>query len=88
MISMNESRWEVWGARVKFRETPARKCRPIVILNGSMPAEPCSFLYVTSKRKDPLRWYDIIDYKEAGLQVPSMAEVHGRFISDEFLENC
>lgn len=65
-------RYEVWLASVRFAEKPVRKNRPVIIRNWDDSGYSAIFV-TTHPPRDVPGEYQLIYYKEAGLDNPSVA---------------
>ena len=76
-------RWDVYRAYVKREDSPQKDHRPILIIN----VEPSAFLCmkITKNISRPEPWeYKIINWQEAGLDVPSCVRLKKKIKFNSF----
>ena len=68
--------WDVYLAKVSFEEKAGDKYRPVVILEDGT----CYVLalYMTSRQKNRIEDYQLLKYREAGLQKETFVRVTRR----------
>lgn len=80
MTTADRKKWSVWFANVSFRDQPdISKSRPVIVFDDDA-VYSLTCLYVTSqdKNKWPDYYYQIKDWKGAGLDRPSYVRLNGK----------
>lgn len=69
------TRWEIWWANVKFEDCERVKCRPVLVLDKRISYILSFKITSHSARKRFPGEYEILQWKAAGLEKPSVVRL-------------